>query len=564
MNAIEHEQPSTPTLRSVLIWAGLLSITLFVTGRAHYFFRSPYQLQTMAYDSSWWWSYQELIANPELVQGNPFHADRLAARFGTDYALQDAIVRVSQALGVSRLQINLVITAGLYLAAFLAIFALGWYVLRSPAWAFFFTFVLAQSEFAAWLRYPIFTPKMIGFALYPVVVLLLLNATLTGKRWSWTILLSAVSILLYPASPMYYLPFWTPACFAVACTQAREREDVALLLKRLGLLVVVCMFALLAIRTLNGPKSPPELQVTELLYRSHYFKFSHYVKAYVDYVLLVVAGFALLTFWRTTDKRTSQLTRVLVLAFTVSLAVAIVAHAMALHVPQIRMLWYWRVAYYCYLPGLLFIVLALKHLAEQQEWSRHTLRISCVLLCAWVTYRATSYNATGIVGSLKTIKHVAVGGGFQEDEQAHHDLIAWIRKTPPESRILMPDPRHQGTRGVLVETDAHRFCLLGHVASGALVLDMPTTKDYSRTLVEYRRVLAIPDPHQRSAEIREFASRHETPYLLQRLKNLPREELPDLPVLFQNKRWIVYGVPATTDALRQASSPPTEDRTSRR
>jgi len=123
----------------------------------------------MLYDSTWWLSLENILNNP-ILENDEYYKIRIETRFPLEIILHKLICVVANASHFSRVRINLYITSIIYILFIYISFYLGKKELKSPSLGLLYSFCCIQTVYSVWLSFPIFTPKIIGFTLYPLAL----------------------------------------------------------------------------------------------------------------------------------------------------------------------------------------------------------------------------------------------------------------------------------------------------------------------------------------------------------------------------------------------------------
>jgi len=528
-----------------LVLGGLVLLSLvFCMGRAHYFLSSLPRFYLFCSDARWWWIYQSQLDNEDVFAGNVYFEAKKKTRFITDSILQKAIVQLSHTLSLPRIILNRYMSTAVYLTTFILLYILGLSVMHEPKWALFFCLVLAQSTYARWLRYDVFVPKMLGFMMYPILLFAVVKITEGRKGPLLFALLSIGAFWLYPGSIVYCAPVLVPVGLLGLIMRRGEEDDYWRPIGEyvVGIGVLASMMVLM--KYLRGEQNPPPLYITEYYYKNHLFvfpkRFLLYARTYGDYFLLSSVSLGCLLRWGSEQIRRRAL--VLYAIFLGCLLGGIITHMLGVQVPEIRMLWVWRLAYYTYVPALLLIVMAVQQtasrLSAQTKLSKVMIWLLIVILPGWIIYRSPELN-NNIRGAIKIYGDIVNGVIVDRYEQRVSGLARFARVTDENSLFLLPHRRFQDRYTDMFESECCRGCLLSRNERYLMVVEDELSEPYFRLLKAYDAIDDLKEEEEFGTQLIQFAEEVGASYVI--LSKEHRFRLA-LPCAYEDAFWLVYPV----------------------
>ena len=524
----------------------ILIAIVFVSGRAHYFSTSVPKFHLFSSDAIWWWNYQAYLENEDIFANNIYSIERDSFRFPLNIIAEKLIVQVHREFHIPRISVNLFVSTFIYLFTFILLYFLGLSVMREHKWGCFFALLVSQSTYVAWLRYPVFVPKMLGFMAFPLVLSAFIRTMDERQGYLWLGLIFIAAFLLYPVSVVYYTPilFISGLIYYGLSLDKEIKIDRRALGRYLGFfgLVAIGMFFL---RYLMKTPSPPPMQITEYYYQNQHFKFPgtffEYVKIYGDYYLLSIAS--LLAIFKIGKGSVARKALLLFFISSGCLFGALISHILAVHVDTIRMLWYWRLAYYSYVPLLLVIVMGIYQLYVSSYQRSRKDRIFVWLLAIsiffWVAYR-TPVLTTTAKGTMRTYKELRNGRIIDEYERHMSGLWAFAKQTPKESFFLMPHRRYQNSYTDVFEAEAKRRCLLSRNERYLMIVESELTGTYYKMLKEYDRIEGLDDGEEYSDSLIRLAKVMNATYIIHPRHPQRHRFQIYLPSIYEDYFWSVY------------------------
>lgn len=527
-----------------LWWGILLLVLVFSCGRAHYFVPSAprYHFFSRASDAAWHWCYQSSLANRTSFRNDVYQklADEL--RFPVDRFINRLIIWLSQKLSFPRLTLNFLLSSTIYLLTFLFIYLLGLKVIREPKWAFFFGLLVSQSMYVSWLRYPVFVPKMLGFMMYPLVWYALVKLKEHPQKYWLFILVGMIAFILYPVSTIYYFPLLLLIGF-LGIIRGKTWDWHLVGGYLIAIVILSCtMFLFLYPRPLLHP---PPLNMMEYYSKNFFFfpkTFFGYLQSYGDYFLLSVVS--LLFLLKKGEDNDKEIATFLFGAFAGCVLIGVATHIMAVSIPKIKMLQFWKLAYYSYIPGLLLIVMACRlwnlKLFKKSTFSKIIASLLPVILLLYVVYR-TPGQADTLKGTLKTI--TALRQGVIDDKYGREmsGLVEFAKATPPYSTFFLPHKNYQRAKFNLFMADSGRRCFsYYHQDKWLLVIEVRgLTQRYYEFLQDYDEIEALQDEREFNKRLIHLANRTDACYIIHPQKHRFRLSLP---CVYEDSFWLVYSL----------------------
>lgn len=530
------------------LWFFCFLLLVFLLCRAHYFFPSVPIYNLLTFDSSWWLNLQVGLQHPEIFGDDEYFQARLDIRTSVSTLPQRGLVALSNFLGISLLTLNLLISSVIYFLTLLALNFLGLTVLKDPKWTIFFVLLVSQCTYFRWLRYPVLVPKMLGFLMYPLVLAALIRAP--HGRFGYAVFVGTflIAVILYPGSVMYYFPALAVAGFVsiFVCREEGELGWQSLKKYTIGILTVsilsIIVWTSTALKSFSEPMSPVPLHITEYFYTNHKFGFPRgffvYLIDYGDYFIFCIV--ALIFLFRRAGHWCLH-TTLLFSVFVGCIGFAIATHIAASSVPEIRMLWLWRAAYYSYVPGLLLIVLGLMEMARHGNLSNRMpytfAKKLAIVLLIWIIIR-TPIVTNSLKGTLVSLyKLTTISTDINAGEKQKTDLFSFAAATPSESIFLLPTRRYWKWHLYTFEVRTVRRTAMSRMNMGLMVVSHRLTGPYFRLLKEYDEIESIEDEREFQHEMIKFAKKMKATHII--YPNNQKFQL-NLPLAYQDASWLVY------------------------
>jgi len=529
-------------IRKIILWCIMLIAVVFVTGRAHYFSAKIPKYYLFSFDARWWWNYQTYFENKDVFSEKISSIESI--RFPSDNIATKLFVKAHQKLGFSRIVTNHLASTLIYLITFIFIYFLGLSVMNEPKASFFYGLLVSQSNYMAWLRYPVFVPKMFGFMAFPLLLAAFIRIIIKHKGYFLFGSIFMVTFMLYPASIAYYTPPLFVSGMIYYAFLLKKNEKIGLEIVRYLCVFLLIGIFIISLRYLMKNTSPPPIYITEYYYQNHHFTFSktflEYIKSYLDYFILCLASLILIL--KVAEDHMRRKAFLIFSIYSLCLFGAMVYHMLAVHVDVIRMMWLWRLAYYSYIPCLLVISLGIYQLhisMSKRSWNAKIFVWGMTIsLLFWVVYRTPELTTTA-KGTIKIYKEIKNGTIVDEYERHMSGLWAFAKQTPKDSLFLMPNRRYQNSYTDVFESEAKRTCILSRNKMYLMIVENKLTKPYYQLLKEYDRIDKLKKNKDYEEQLIHFGKKIGTSYIL-----LPRNHRFKLSIkpVYQDSFWLVYQI----------------------
>ena len=537
--------------KTVLWWLAAV-IPLFLVYRLPYFLMSKYELLRIAGDSSWWWIIQRWFDREGQGFNTFFLENRVNFRLPTDIFWQENIVALSNRLNIDLMDLNLVITSLFLIACSSFIFLIGQQILKHPIWSFLFTISFMMAAYVGFLRYPVFVPKLIGFTLFPLIMIYSLDMVENNRGYLRNFLLYLLLMCTYFVSFSYTAP---AICASTVLTglflKYKKSEFMPYLKQQTAFwlaIVATGIIVMFVIKGDGGVLHPPPLEVTELVYSNHQFsvdKLMYYLKTHRASLMAVFVGAFLILKYGDYDARFRF--SFSAITFFVLFSGGIISHALASYIDFFRSTWYWRTTYYSYLPATLCLFIGLRSIPKslfEKKYKVHILIFCTILLftLSFLSAQTKYFNKSRQYWRGISFQPVYLGGAPDNLDDELHALVSFAQGLPYDSLILMPPINKQNFDTDIFEAESGVPVTLSQNDRMHLIYESPLTYSYAEDVRRYYNIIALPNGPDRTKAFVEFAVEKNISHILIRNRKGQEVSSPVLTEVFKNPSWIVYSL----------------------
>lgn len=525
-------------------------VVALLISRLHYFSNDIEVLSLLTFDARFWFAIQNIMNNTDLLNSDSVTNARFSYRFISDIGLQKFVIWLSVISSSNLLHVNLVVTTVLQILACIHFYFLGFFVFKLRIYSVIYALVVSQSIYFSWLRYPTLVPKMVGFALMPLFMLLFIRLFDDQKHIYTTILISIFVITLYPLSAFYYIPAYL-FCGAIIILVSYRMGNVSIshVASYFWLSIAIVTYFLL-ISYFKGSASATPINVVELGYRNHQFDIMTLKGYWLKYKLYILSAASLFIINASLGIKDTFNTKVLLIggANILILLMAILGHYLSTEISLFRVSWYWRASYYI-IPGLLLFIMYQSIILARQlpciinhpVVSQKTVSIVLVsFMLTFISYKiidSTPIRSNNIKGAYLLWTGKPLDGDIIHERSEYTGAVNFINSTIKSSTFLLPYADKQNAATDMMSVYAKRVLLLSRLDFALLIVEHPETNAYYKALLRYRDIDRIARNDNYTKRVVEFSREHSANYIIQ---PAARGHKPELPVAYEDKYWRIY------------------------
>lgn len=462
---------------------------IFCSSRGYYFFLSDYQLASALYDSTWWLSLENILNNP-LLENDEYYKIRIETRFPLEIILHKLICVVANASHFSRVRINLYITSIIYILFIYISFYLGKKELKSPSLGLLYSFCCIQTVYSVWLSFPIFTPKIIGFTLYPLALYAL--TTHEEKVNYYYVFLLILWATFYPISLIYCLPsivVGTGLYYYIFKDECRKLNFQIFLITLVILMMSVTISFLII-------KSYPatSLEFFSLFYSTYSNSLSLILKNYYFYFayififsLCVISDF----FFKIIKNKIVYL---YIFITITSIVGSLVCYILQNYISFFRTSWFWRSVFYSNIPAIMAILLFFKEILSYL--SSKKMAKNYIYFLPLTIFISMSFIHNPDLGSSLNIFNISIKVKriiWQKSKQNESEIDFFkiteiLKKMDRNDHLLLPPLNLQSNFTDTVEAYIPLKCLLSRGDSYHFIFQTDLTNDYIKKISKYNHI----------------------------------------------------------------------------
>lgn len=467
---------------------------------------------------------------------------------------------MSSLSGLSLVNANLLVTNIIFLATVVCTYFLGKKLISDSFWSAILTVCVFTTAYSMFLSYPIFAPKMLGYMVFPISLLMFLPMIYRNQGYGIAYLGLLIHMVLYFVSFAYTVLALATATFLCGLFTASSRNaKLQHIRKQLifwGLTAITAIIIMQILKGPNGVFQAPPIEVTELIYKNHKFTsrtfIGHVISASAS-LLAIAFGFYLI---RKSNIKKEELTkpfRFFFILTIVLLMISILSHSAASTIAQIRTTWFWRASNFSHLSAVMCLFIGLQSVTAN---STRILQLSSIngqlRKAAYVTFfilmallaRNVEFPWVGL--KLGAPPYYANDGDPpEEQDRALKDIIQFTKNLAPKPvRMLLPPIHWQNVETDIFEAEAQAEVIVSRNDRMHLIYQTSVTIPYSEDIVAYRKLIERNNESDWSTLLVRFAKEKGATHILWRKKSkyaAPQVEQLLKPVL-KNSRWIIFCV----------------------
>lgn len=536
------------------IWLAATCLIAFAVLRLPYFIIDQTRLLRVSTDAIWWAEIQYWFHRDGAGLNQEMLLRRIDIRLPTDVLMQKTMSSLSHYFGTDLIYTNLFVTSLIFIVSISLIFLLGLRNLPSAKWASAFTICIMFTAYVGWLRYPVLVPKIFGFMMYPLIFLLLLDVTRHNRGYLIAGLALLLGMSLYFVSVIYTLPAMAIATFFVGieARRAHRPEAIAFAVRQLLFWISMVAASIITLFLLKGgldTLKPPALEITEFVSRAHRYSGDKFVKDIATHMfsaLAILLGGWLVFKHESRDPALRLQFLWCAVVFAVLLSTAILAHTFASKVDMLRTTYYWRAAYYSYIPATLCLFLGLAQTPRNiAVWKlsftgkafRRTVLL-CFILTAMFS-RSVNYFHDSSLAEL-------VMPGYRSTEQVDVDdlnsLVSFARSLPRESVIMLPPYHKQSIYSMLFEMRAMVPTVFSRKSTVDFLFQTPFTDSMYKEYSNYKTTMEIENEHERTLSVIGIARNRKATHILVSNASEAGLNAELLDKVFANRSWTLFAL----------------------
>jgi hypothetical protein len=528
-------------------WVILGIFAIFFFSRGYYFWLSDYQIASLSYDSSWWLAFENILNHPKLMKYE-YYKLRIDIRFPFELISHKLIMFASKFYNLSLIKINLWITTVIYLFFIYKAYYLGKKELNTPWGGLFYSFSCVQTIYSTWLAYPIFTPKIIGFALYPLLLYALLTSTLTVRNYGYLFCIACWAIF-YPVSLTYCLPSIIIGTGIYSYTFEEEEQGRAIN-KPLLIMTLVSFIIGMSINYLLVKSYPASSkEIFSIFYGKHLISchsiFNTY-RLYLMYLIIFLLVFIIDRRYKFIKNKIIYLYMFISMSFII---ISFISYILQNYISIFRTTWLWRSVYYSSITSAMFLFLLFKeaalHLIHNKTFPQLAkIKESIVFLFAtlFVTLLqvfSPEYSYSLSILSVPKRLYSAYKGPNRDIEKDFSEIYKALKNQPQGCRFLLPPLNLQSSFSDTIEAISPCVGLLSRGESYNYIFQTELTNQYVQENIQYKQIF--------KENINELALSNTLNLFMERLNVklilLPEHiklNLPFFRPLYKGNKWSLY------------------------
>ena len=536
------------------LWLGGTCFFIFSVLRLPYFFMDQTQVLRVSTDAIWWAEIQLWFHRAGAGLNEEMLLRRIDFRLPTDVLMQKSMPALSHYFETDLFFINLLVTSIIFVAAIALIFLLGLRNLPSAKWASAFTLCIMFTAYIGWLRYPILVPKIFGFMMYPLVILLLLNITRYNRGYLIAGLTMLLSMLTYYVSLMYTLPAMAMASFFIGIHYRCVDRSVTIdfIVRQLlfwGLMLCVSIIALFLLKNGVASIKPPTLDITEFVSRAHRYSINKFIKDIATHMFSVLA--ILISGWfifrrKPQDPVVRMQYLWCVVVFAVLISTSILAHMFASKVDLLRTTYYWRAAYYSYIPATLCLFLGLTQMPNnitvwRRSFTGKAFQKTIVLFFMLAALFSRNINFFHD-SSFAEIAMPGYRSTKQSDVEDLNSLVAFARTLSKDNIVMLPPFRKQSIYSMIFEMRAMIPTVFSRKDTGDFLFKTPFTSSMYKEYSNYKTAMEIENEYERTLAVVNIARNKSVTHILVDNTFDTSLNAGELEKIFENKSWTLFSL----------------------
>ena len=418
-----------------------VSTLLFVFHRFYYFLIGKIEVLRISSDATWWW----LIQNWYVRFGEGFHKTEVQSllefRLKLEIFLQQLISKASMAYDVPLLELNLLITSFIYLALCSILYLTGKAFFKSRNWALIFMTLVMLTNYSTFIKYPIFTPKSLGFLTFPIFYLIGFQLFSKPKFNILYLIVLLTSVNLYIPSVTYYLfPIIAASLLNFLFFKFKNPQFYQMFFSLLIFWITFILASYMFILYQKGGSTiltAPPIEITELIYKNHNFEWP-YIR---PIIARIIPGLLLISIGYWCIKKSPKFIKfeqqIFIYSFCVFFGLSILSLSglyFANKIEFIRISWVWRCIYFSPFPAIVCLLIGIK--SRSRNINNPFLFYGVILTFLALIFLSFPYfvNKRHSFKYSNYIKHESV----YEKNEAFKKLIQFTQNLKEPKKLLLP------------------------------------------------------------------------------------------------------------------------------